>query len=476
MKAKKDIMYVKEKCNRFGELSFELHCSGKDPLTRKNKVFVRTYKVPPELTGVKEIEAFRLKIQLEFKEEVQKQAYSLSPKKTNILLVDFAEEYVENIIKRDPQAYNHYKTCKGHLQTVKSKLGTYFLTELTPPLIQRFCLWLCERTYTKVTVVAKAGLRELIRERRLTLVCVARACNIAPNTLGLALNEGKHISKKTAKKICAHLNFPMEKFFTVTKEERHYAQSVNNAVKVFLHGVLQEAVRQGLIEHNYASKDYTRPVTGTKKEKEILASKEEIDEYIRCMHSEPSIRKRVVFACYLYLGLRNAEVAGLAWINIDLEAERISIVQNTMYVPGFGTITKDPKSEKSKRDLAIPRTLVEILSSYKIYWEAEKARHGDLWAATDRLFCTNKGKEMNGSTLANWLKEWQIKNGLKLVTPPHGIRHSSVSVLIANGVDVKTVAARVGHADIQTTLNIYAHCMQEADRKAADKIDDLFCI
>ena len=56
MKNNKDIMYVKERHNKRGELSFELHCSGKDAFTKKYKVYVRTYKVPNDLKGKKEIE------------------------------------------------------------------------------------------------------------------------------------------------------------------------------------------------------------------------------------------------------------------------------------------------------------------------------------------------------------------------------------------------------------------------------------
>ena len=55
MKNNKDIMYVKERHNKRGELSFELHCSGKDAFTKKYKVYVKTYKVPNDLKGKKEI-------------------------------------------------------------------------------------------------------------------------------------------------------------------------------------------------------------------------------------------------------------------------------------------------------------------------------------------------------------------------------------------------------------------------------------
>lgn len=163
----------------------------------------------------------------------------------------------------------------------------------------------------------------------------------------------------------------------------------------------------------------------------------------------------------------------LAWKNIDLENNTIAIVQNTIYAgKQFGTVNKPPKSEKSNRLLVIPKTLADILKEYRAWWLQEHERHGDLWANTDKLFLSNTGKETSGGTLAGWLKEFEIKHGMKNVTP-HGLRHSSVTLLIANGVDVKTVSARAGHADIQTTLNIYSHYTKEADRQAAETIDKL---
>lgn len=471
-KNKKDIMYVKEKYNRFGELSFELHASGKDPLTRGYKVYVKTYKVPDGLHGKKELEQYRLQIQFDWRKEVDKMSSGVAVRKNNILFIDFAKKYVEDILIYNPQAYNHYKTCKYNLKILEEKLGNYLLSDMTPPVISEFVKWLCKRTYKKETVIVKESLIPLIKERKLKLKCLAQHCKISQTTLFVALRPGKHLCPATARAICSVLNVPFEKYYTLTKQELPYSYGANNGVKVLLHGILHEAVRQGLIEHNYASSDYIRAVTGTKGKKAILETQYDISQYIKFMNEEQDIRKKTAFACYIFLGLRNAEVAGLAWKNINLLAKTISIVQNTLYVQGFGTITKDPKSEKSKRIIAIPSTLVTILSEYKLWWDKQKEVHGDLWSNTDKLFVSNNGKDMNGTTLAKWLKDWEIRNGLKLITP-HGLRHTNITFQIANGVDIKTVSSRAGHADIQTTLNIYSHYTKEADRQAAETIDKL---
>ena len=464
-------MYYKERKNKDGSISYTFKCQIK--IADGYQQHTKTVRLPSHITGKKAIKEWINDEQHVWKNELTHRGTKYTVQPNNILFVDFARQYVENILTYNPTAYHHYNACKLHLKIVESKLGKYLLSEMIPPVIQSFCQWLMERRYEKYTIIAKPALSTLIDERRITLLSIAEGCKIAQTTLFAALH-GKNVTKTTATKICDYLQIQLTQYFTVKKESKPYSHSANNGVKIFIHGVLHEAVRQGLIEHNYASKDYIRPVGGTKGKKEILGSVDECKHFIECMNTETDIRKKVAFACYLYLGLRNAEVVGLAWRNIDLENNTIAIVQNTIYAGKlFGTVSKPPKSRQSNRIIGIPTALAEILKEYRAWWLVEQERHGDLWADKDKLFLSNAGKETSGGTLAGWLKEFEEKHGIKNVTP-HGLRHSSVTLLIANGVDVKTVSARAGHADIQTTLNIYSHYTKEADRQAANKIDELF--
>ena len=59
------------------------------------------------------------------------------------------------------------------------------------------------------------------------------------------------------------------------------------------------------------------------------------------------------------------------------------------------------------------------------------------------------------------------------VIPLHGLRHTSATLLIASKQDVRTVSARLGHAQASTTMNIYAHALQETDRKAVGALENM---
>ena len=103
MKNNKDIMHVREHLNKRGELRFELFCSGKDRLTQKNKVYTKTFAVPPNLKTTSKINEFKLQCQIEFREQVKKlSSGEYVPEKVKIIpFCDYAEEWVDNIIKRN---------------------------------------------------------------------------------------------------------------------------------------------------------------------------------------------------------------------------------------------------------------------------------------------------------------------------------------------------------------------------------------
>ncbi|MCL2675380.1 MAG: site-specific integrase [Firmicutes bacterium] len=476
----KDIMHVREYRNKQGELSYQLYCNavnnGADKDIKATKVYVKTVKVPLDLKGKKELEAFRLECQLAWREEVDKQGRGIVvEKKEDIGFCEYASRWVENILVYNPEGYSHYNLCKGGLKVFEKHFGKHKLTEMTLPVVQKFCRWLCTRTMQKDKITVIRSLKPIITDKRLSVRIIAEGSGISHCTVVDALKLGATVNMKTAKGLCDCLQVPMDRYFKVESEKVPFSKASNRRLKIQLHSILKQAVIDGYITTNYAARDYTPTITGTEGEKEILDDMRDIQRFIKCVEQEPDIRKRVAFGMFINLGLRCAELAGLEWKDFDFENKQVSICRNTIYAQGFGTVTKAPKSKKSKRIISAPQSLMDLLAEYKAWWDEQKINHGDLWENTDRLFCQNNGKDMAGTTVAVWLREFEIKNDLPFVTP-HGLRHTNITMLIANGVDVKTVSARVGHADIQTTLNIYTHYTSEADRQAANITEKLLRI
>ena len=98
---------------------------------------------------------------------------------------------------------------------------------------------------------------------------------------------------------------------------------------------------------------------------------------------------------------------------------------------------------------------------------------GDLWRDSDRLFINDDGKQIYPNLILIWLNKVLEKTGLKKVTL-HSLRHTNISLQLSNGVDVRTVAGRAGHSNAAVTLSRYSHFMKEPDKKASDKINEIF--
>lgn len=474
MKNNKDIMCVYEKYNRRNELRLELHCSGKDRLTQKYKVYIKTIPVPKNLKGKKELEQFRLQCQLDWKDEVDKISNGIiSHEKVKIIpFCDYAQQWVDNILVYNPEAYHHYSNCLGNMKIFREKLSKYALQDMSLKVVQEFCKWICERKYKKDTIIVKKSIRNVIEEKKLTLTKTAKESGISSTTLKVALELGNHINKESANRICKYLDISFNDYFELTSVDMPYSLSANRNLKIMLSSILSQAVIEGLIPTNFAMKPYIKTIAGRKanKDKVIYKEKDEIQNFINTCLKEKDIRKRIAFLLSIGLGTRGCELAGLCWSDIDLVKGTVNISKGTMYVYGFGVVNKSTTKNNEERTINIPLRVLEELKVYRTWWLQEKIMHGDLWAKTDKLFVRNDGKDMANTTIAGWLKEFQEKNNLKRVSL-HGLRHSNITLQVLNGIDVRTVADRVGHKHTDITLDVYTQNNKNTENKASQVLD-----
>lgn len=454
--------------NKNGELiSYRFFYNYKDVFLNKFKSITQTWKVPKNLTQ-KEIERERKKFELQFLSDCDKKVKGVYVSDENVPFNDFADKWLEEVKLRD-ESYGSYSSAKGHLKIIKQWFGKYLLRNITPNIVQDFYNFICSRTYSKSVVIVKNSINELIEKQDLPKYKIADNCGINRLTFRLAGKVGQQVDMATAVAICDYFQVPLKKFFSVETKQVKYSKATNNGIRTTLVMILNSAKRRMLIEHNYATKEFTNPISGTVKEKKIY-NEEETKRFVKLVFEENDIRKRTLFSLYIYLGLRNAEVCGLEWKDIDLQSNLLSINRNSLYLKEFGVFTKPPKTVNSKRTLTIPQSLANLLKEYKKWWTDRKVQYGDLWINSDRLFLQDNGSPIHPCTPRNWLKDFELKNGLEHI-PPHALRHTSITMQIKAGVPLKTVSQRAGHADEHITLNIYTHFLKEEDKKAADTFD-----
>lgn len=190
---------------------------------------------------------------------------------------------------------------------------------------------------------------------------------------------------------------------------------------------------------------------------------------------------KVFFNLALFGGLRRGELIALTWDDINFENNSIDINKSTGYV-NKEMITKAPKNKTSIRTITVPGPIIDMLKRYRTEQLETKLALGDQWQGDNYIFIQWNGKQMHLATpygtFKDIIKKYNatVKDANKMIPdiPLHGLRHTSATLLISENIDVRTVSARLGHAQTSTTMNIYAHSLKKLDEKAADTLGNLF--
>ena len=181
---------------------------------------------------------------------------------------------------------------------------------------------------------------------------------------------------------------------------------------------------------------------------------------------------KVAIILTVFTGVRLGELMGLEWTDVDFKDGIISINRSSQYLSDMGVFTKVPKTESSIREIAIPEFIISLLEEYKLWYEEQKSIYGELWTNSDRLFVQADGKPMHPSTISKWFVKYVGQIGLPVINF-HGLRHTNASLLVAQNIDIAVISARLGHAQISTTLDFYVHPLLSHNRKAGYALENL---
>ena len=183
-----------------------------------------------------------------------------------------------------------------------------------------------------------------------------------------------------------------------------------------------------------------------------------IEEFNAAMQQVESLQDRTAFTTLFYSGLRVGELLALECRDYDSTAHTLTVTKTLSRIEKGWTIAA-PKTKKSKRVVTIPQKAASILDEYKaaLFEPHDK----------DTLFM---GLDRNHLSYA--LKKAATAAGVKIIRV-HDLRHSHASLLINHNVSIKAISERLGHEDIKTTLNTYAHLYEQQDSSIAVLLDKL---
>ena len=250
-------------------------------------------------------------------------------------------------------------------------------------------------------------------------------------------------------------------------------------IKNILSRILDQAVVDGIIPSNPA---VSVKVNGKRKkdyEAEMFFMEEnECREFISYLATseDEELRKLAPIAFIaIYYGLRRSEILGLKWDAIDTR-RRLIHIRHTVVSVGRKKAKDLTKTVNSRRSLSLFKTAEAVFDAVRDEQNKEKTYFGNAYLNKGNyVFTREDGQLIDPTTLTKRFKTALIGFGRPELTL-HKLRHTCASLLIEKGWDPKRVQYWMGHADIQTTLNIYAHYNRQKMNQSSDDLEEIAAV
>lgn len=198
-----------------------------------------------------------------------------------------------------------------------------------------------------------------------------------------------------------------------------------------------------------------------------------LDDATRLLGAAPGDPLEALVTVALTVGLRKGEALALTWENIDLDARTLTVAATLTRRTGYGLVVGTPKTDRSRRTVALPSTCVKALQAHRRRQAADRLAAGDLWHPGGFVFTTPTGTPLDPR---NVTRDFQALCTRARVGPRrfHALRHSAATLMLAQGVPLEVISKTLGHSGLAITADVYAKVGVELQRQAADAIDDLF--
>ena len=235
----------------------------------------------------------------------------------------------------------------------------------------------------------------------------------------------------------------------------------------FISTVCEQAVKEGIIRSNPAALA-NKPVVRHKTP--VYYQNDEIIKIAEAIESVP-LKWKVFTHLLLITGARRGELAGLKWDKVDFGNNTISISETLLYTSERGIYT-DTTKEDNPHVVKLPAETMKLLKQYEAWYKQQKLINGDRWKDSGYVFIQDDGSPMHPTSITTWMSRFSKTHPDLPHLNPHAFRHTQASLLYFAGIDSVTVSKRLGHAQVSTTQNFYAHIIQEADEIAAECVAD----
>lgn len=383
----------------------------------------------------------------------------------HIKFADFAEKWFKDYaeVRLRPKTVAGYRSLMDRIDPV---FGHLYMDKIRPVHLMDFYKELSE-TRQESKYLCRIDLEAYLKEHKIKKQDCAQNAGISHTNLQYVFH-GKLIQQATAKKIASALNLPMKKLFEEV-EGKPLAASTIVKYHRLLSSIMHTAVKWQVIVSNPC--DRVDPPKAKKVKIEYLDVEQSI-LLLDLMENEP-IQYRTAVTILLFTGMRRGELLGLEWSDINYQKQLIDISRSSQYLPDRGIYEDGTKNDSSSRVIKVTDSVIKAFKELQSWQMEQHMLMMDVWENSNKVFTTYYGAPMHPDTLTSWFHDFIAEHPELPPIHLHSLRHTNATLSIANGEAVTTVAGQLGHVDATTTTKIYAHSIQSAQAKAADKMEEL---
>ena len=421
-----------------------------------------TYKPESGMTA-RQIEKSVQRAAADFERSIE-QGFALDNRQT------FAEyaNYVLDLKERAGLKTKTLDRYKELLIRINQAIGHLKIADIRPQHLNSFYKNLSEPGIRigNGHATAKIDLAAWMKANKKSRAAIAAASGVSASTVSTAA-RGNPIQEGKAAAIAQAMGKKLTDVFTVKQDSDPLSDRTVLAYHRLISIVLAQAEKEMLVPYNAAAK--ATPPKATKKAPNYFQP-ETISEILKALEAEP-LKWRLITHLLLVTGCRRGEIMGLKWEKVDFQKSRITIDRALIVSPSKGVYESSTKTSDI-RYLNLPRETMDLLKQHRREQLLLQFANGDRWRHTGYVFTQDNGEHMNPDSITGGLLDFSKRHGLPHINP-HAFRHTVASVLLANGTDIVTVAAQLGHASASTTENFYAHIIEENKAKASECIADV---
>ena len=236
-------------------------------------------------------------------------------------------------------------------------------------------------------------------------------------------------------------------------------------IHVTLHKALKQAVQDGLIPRN-ATEAVKAPQV--RREEMRPLSAEQVKVLLEVARGD---RLEALYVLAIHTGLRQGELLGLKWEDVDLESGTLR-VRRTLVTAKGGPVLTAPKTKGSRRSVKLTQGAVEALRSHLKHQLQEIDRAGSLWRENGLMFASESGEPLDRRYLTSCRYKALLKRAELPIIRFHDLRHTCATLLLSKNVNPKIVSEMLGHASIAITLDTYSHVLPNMRDQAAAAMEE----